>query len=67
MVSESVAISVAKAPTKRRPAMNLDHIDLDNSAWARSSFQRIKFVRGMRTTGKTKVPESLPHLIDDEL
>ena len=39
--------------------MNLDHIDLANSAWACSLFQRTKFARGMEIIGRVKIPKSL--------
>ena len=59
IVSKSVAISVARALIQRHPEMNLNHIDLENSTWARSLFQRMKFVRRLGTTGKVEIPESL--------
>lgn len=39
--------------------MNIDHTDLDNSAWDPSLFQRIRFAKRIGTTGKVKILESL--------
>ena len=36
-------VSIAKVLTARNPQLNLDHIDLDWSSWAKSLFQRMGF------------------------
>ena len=39
--------------------MNLNHINLYESSWARNLFRRMKFVRRFTTTGKVPIPEAL--------
>ena len=34
------------------PHLELDHIDLDSSSWAKSLFRRMGFKKRMKTTGK---------------
>ena len=41
----------------RNPQLNLGHIDLDSSSWAKSLFKRMGFVKRMKTTGKVEIPE----------
>ena len=41
----------------QNPQLNLDHIDLDSSSWAKSLFQRMGFTQRMKTTGKVQIPE----------
>ena len=64
MVSKCLTISVAKALIKCHPEMNIDHTDLDNSAWDPSLFQRIRFAKRIGTTGKVKILESLREEIE---
>ena len=52
-----IAVSIAKVLIARNPQLNLDHIDLDSSSWAKSLFQRMGFTRRMKTTGKVEIPE----------
>jgi len=48
---------IAKVLITRNPQLNLQHIDLDSSSWAKSLFQRMGFTRRMKTTGKVEIPE----------
>ena len=64
MVSKCLTISVAKALIKCHPEMNIDHTDLDNSAWDPSLFQRMRFAKRIGTTGKVKILESLREEIE---
>ena len=52
-----IAVSVAKVLIARNPQLNLEHIDLDSSSWAKSLFKRMGFARRMKTTGKVQIPE----------
>ena len=56
-VNSLIAVSIAKVLIARNPQLNLDHIDLDSSSWAKSLFQRMGFTRRMKTTGKVEIPE----------
>ena len=56
-VNSIIAISVAKVLIARNPQLNLEHIDLDSSSWAKSLFKRMGFSRRMKTTGKVEIPE----------
>ena len=56
-VSSLVAMSISKVLIARNPELNLQHIDIDTSSWAKSLFQRMEFVRRMKTTGKVEIPE----------
>ena len=38
------------------PHLELDHIDLDSSSWAKSLFRRMGFKKRMKTTGKIEIP-----------
>ena len=55
VITRSVAISTAKALMKRHPNI-FGNIDLDNSHWAQSLFQRIGFKRRRVTTSKLEIP-----------
>ena len=55
-ISTIVAVTVAKVLISRNPELELQHIDLDSSSWAKSLFQRMGFVRRMKTTGKPEIP-----------
>ena len=56
-VNSLIAVSMTKVLITRNPQLNLDHIDLDSSSWAKSLFQRMGFKRRMKTTGKVEIPE----------
>ena len=56
-VNSLIAVSIAKVLIARNPQLNLDHIDLDSSSWTKSFFQRMAFMRRMKTTGKVEIPE----------
>ena len=56
-VNSLITISIAKVLITRNPQLNLQHIDLDSSSWAKSLFQRMGFTRRMKTTGKVEIPE----------
>ena len=56
-VNSLIAVSVAKVLITRNPQLNLGHLDLDSSSWAKSLFKRMGFTRGMKTTGKVEIPE----------
>ena len=56
-VNSLIAVSVAKVLIARNPQLNLDHIDLDSSSWAKSLFKRMGFSRRMKTTGNVEIPE----------
>ena len=56
-VNSLIAVSIAKVLIARNSQLNLDHIDLDSSSWAKSLFQRMGFTRRMKTTGKVEIPE----------
>ena len=60
-VNSLIAVSIAKVLIARNPQLNLDHIDLDSSYWAKSLFQRMGFTRRMKTTGKVEIPEGAKH------
>ena len=55
-ISTIVAVTVAKVLIARNPELELQHIDLDSSSWAKSLFKRMGFVRRMKTTGKPEIP-----------
>ena len=55
-ISTIVAVTVAKVLISRNPELELQHIDLDSSSWAKSLFKRMGFVRRMKTTGKPEIP-----------
>ena len=56
-VNSLIAVSIAKVLNAQNPQLNLDHIDLDSSSWAKSLFQRMGLTRRMKTTGKVEIPE----------
>ena len=56
-VNSLIVVSIAKVLIARNPQLNLDHIDLFSSYWAKSFFQRIGFTQRMKTTGKVEIPE----------
>ena len=56
-VNSLIAISIAKLLITRNPQLNLGHLDLDSSSWAKSLFKRMGFTRRMKTTGKVEIPE----------
>ena len=56
-VNSLITVSIAKVLIARNPQLNLDHIDLDSSFWAKSLCQRMGFTRRMKTTGKVEIPE----------
>ena len=41
----------------RNPQLNLEHIDLDSSSWAKRLFKRMGFAQRMKTMGKVEIPE----------
>ena len=52
-------MTVTSALIKIHPDMNLNHVDLNQSNWTQNLFRRMKFVRGLSTTGKVPISESL--------
>ena len=58
-VNSLIAKSIAKVLIARNPQLNLDHIDLDLSSWAKSLLQRMGFTRRMKTAGKVEIPEGV--------
>ena len=54
-ISTIVAVTIAKVLITTSPELELQHIDLDSSSWAKSLFQRMRFVRRMKTTGKPEI------------
>ena len=56
-VNYLIAVSIAKVLITRNPQLNLGHLDLDSSSWAKSLFKRMGFTRRMKTTGKVEIPE----------
>lgn len=55
-ISTIVAVTIAKVLIARNPELELQHVDLDSSSWAKSLFKRMGFVRRMKTTGKPEIP-----------
>ena len=56
-VNSLIAVSIAKVLITRNPQLNLGHLDLDSSSWAKSLFKRMGFTRRMKTTGKVEIAE----------
>ena len=56
-VNSLIAVSIAKVLITGNPQLNLGHLDLDSSSWAKSLFKRMGFTRRMKTTGKVEIPE----------
>ena len=56
-VNSLIAVSIAKVLITRNPQLNLGHLDLDFSSWAKSLFKRMGFTRRMKATGKVEMPE----------
>ena len=57
-VNSLFAVSIAKVLITRNPQLNLGHLDLDSSSWAKKSlFKRMGFTRRMKTKGKVEIPE----------
>ena len=56
VVSRTIAIATARALVALNPQYNLDHVKIDSS-WAQSLFQRMRFKRRMRATGKVEITE----------
>ena len=63
-VSYSIANATATALIKRHPELNLEHIDIENTAWARSLFVRLGFTKKQGTTGKVPIPEEVKKEIE---
>ena len=58
-VNSLIMVSIAKVLIAQNPQLNLDHINLYLSSWAKSLFQRMGFTRRMKTTGKIEIPEGV--------
>ena len=56
-VNSLITVSIAKVLITRNPQLNLGHLDLDSSSWAKSLFKRMGFTRRMKTTGKVEITE----------
>ena len=59
VISRVIANATATALIKRHPEYELSHIDLENSSWWKSCFQRMGFVRRAATTGKVPISKEL--------
>lgn len=57
VVTKTIVESVATALIKRRPELNLDHIDIQGSSSAQSLLRRMTFVRRFGTTGKVPISD----------
>ena len=56
-VNSLIAVSIAKVLITQNPQLNLGHLDLDSSSWAKSLSKRMGVTRRMKTTGKVEIPE----------
>ena len=56
VVNTVIANATAKALMKRYPNV-VGEIDVDNSRWAKSLFQRMNFVKRRKTSSKVDIPE----------
>ena len=66
VISKAVAIATARALIQRHPEFNLSHINLEDSSWNRSLFQRVGFVRRQATTGKVAISEEVRKEIEKD-
>ena len=57
VVNALVSIAVAQALLRKSADEHLKFIDLISSVWTQSLFQRMGFVRRMRTTDKLEIPD----------
>ena len=57
VVNKVVAIATARALISRSDDQCLKSIDLENTSWARSLFNRMGFVKRSATTSKPEIPE----------
>ena len=65
VISKAVAVATAKAVIKRHPELNMHHIDVEDSSWAKSLFKRMGFKRRLATTGKVSIPKELEEEIKE--
>jgi hypothetical protein len=65
VISKAVAVATAQALIKRHPELNLNHINIEESSWAKSLFKRMGFRRRLATTGKVSIPEELKKEIEE--
>ena len=57
VVNSVVAIATAKARIAKSDLEHLKAVDLENSSWTKSLFQRMGFVRRAKTISKPEIPE----------
>ena len=58
-ISYILAEATAKALIERHPEMNLGHIHIEDTTWARSLFQRMGFRKRGGTTAKVHIPDEV--------
>ena len=63
-VSWVLAEATARALIDNHPEMNLGHIELEGTSWARSLFQRMGYVRRAGTTAKVPITDDLKKEIE---
>ena len=63
-ISYLLAEATAKALIKRHPEMNLGHIHIEDTTWARSLFQRMGFRKRSGITAKVPIPDEVKKEIE---
>ena len=63
-ISYVLAEATAKALIERHPEMNLGHIHIDDTTWARILFQRMGFRKRRGTTAKVPIPDEVKKEIE---